>query len=330
MTTPTKSQRTADSTRHHARTSTTAMPTASSTAPIPAKAWWVYAAMCAIFGTTFLAIRVGSDAGAPPFLAAGVRFTAAGTLLVLLHDAVSPRRRRPSRGFLLRTAVLGLLIVGVTFAATYVAVGVIGSGPVAQIQAVSPVMVALFAALLLKTRLTAGHGLGLAFGLIGTLLLVGAAGTIGGRAVVGAVVAFSAEISYSLGSIWFRRAFPRGGDSVRINGYGMMFGGVFLLILAVAGGQTRYPTTPPAIFALVYLIVFGSIGAHSMYLWLVDAVSPLFASTWLFISPVVATILGVVVLNESVTVWNAVGGTSVLVGVYLIQRGEQRGEQRAG
>lgn len=300
------------------------MNTTTTTGAITRRAWIVYVAVCLIFGTTFLAIKIGSNAGIPPFLAAGIRFTTAGTLLVALRGGLFDRDTRPDLSFLWRVALLGVLIIGVTFAATYWASGQIASGLVAQIQAVAPIVVAVLSTVLLRTRLRTEHVIGLAVGFGGSLFLIGAARGEGAAALAGAIAAFAAELSFGLGTIWYRHAFGDRHDSFKINGYSMLFGGVFLLLVALLTGQTTLPRSPEAIGSLVYLIVFGSIGAHSMYLWLIANTSPLFASTWLFISPVIATLVGVVVLGEQVGLGNVAGALAVLGGVYLVQRGERR------
>lgn len=105
-------------------------------------------------------------------------------------------------------------------------------------------------------------------------------------------------------------------------GFSMLFGGSFLLLLAVATGQTRFPISNEAVGSLLYLIVFGALIGHTLHLWLIANVSPLFASTFLFVSPVIATILGSIVLDETITIFNLVGAASVLLGVFAIQRGE--------
>ena len=300
---------------------------------IPLRAWLIYAAMCSIFGTTFLAIKVGANAGVPPFLASGLRFSVAGAILLVVRLAPAVAGSRSAglpwepegrfRDYLWRVMVLGVLIIGATFAFTYSAAESIGSGLIAQIQAISPVAVAIMSVVFLGARLGPTRILGLAAGFLGTGLLVGSAGLHGSRvAVTGALLAVSAEFTYSLGSVWFRRAFPRGTDSILANGFSMLTGGTVLLVLAVATGQTRAEWTAAALGSMGYLIVFGSIGAHTMYLWLVSNVSPLFASTWLFVSPVIATILGAVILGETVTAWNLAGMAAVLAGGYAVQRAE--------
>ena len=276
---------------------------------ISRRAWIVYCAVCLIFGTTFLAMKIGSNAGMPPFLAAGIRFTAAGVLLVGLRGGIfrragrAGRADRPDGVFLRRTALLGFLIIGVTFAATYWAGERISSGLLAQIQTVGPIMVAVFSSVFLRSRLTIYHVSGLAAGFAGSVFLIGAAGGEGASAFAGAAAGFGGSLAYGLGTIWYRHAFGGGPgaartDIFRINGFSLLFGGLFLLITAFFTG-------------------------HSMYLWLIADTSPLFASTWLFISPVIATFAGVLVLGERPTVSNFIGAAAVLAGVYLVQRGER-------
>lgn len=303
----------------------------SARSAIPPRAWAVYVAMCLIFGTTFLAIKVGANEGLPPFLAAGARFTVAGVLLIAGRSAFRRPRRAdtvqlPLRQYLPRAVLLGVLLVGLTFAGTYSAADRIGSGHIAQIQALAPVIVAVLSVAVLRTRFTGRHAVGLAGGLLGALLLVGAAGEVGAGALAGAMLALTAELSYGLGSIWFRIGFPHGTDTIRTNGLSMLFGGLLLLAFALVAGQQWGAPSPRAYLSIGYLIVFGSIAGHSMYLWLLSTVSPMFASTWLFVSPVIATALGALILGEAITWWNGLGALAVLSGVYFVQSGERREE----
>ena len=290
---------------------------------IGAAGWAVYAGVCLIFGTTFLAIKVGTNAGIPPFLGAGLRFATAGAILVLVRGGLFGSRR-PTAGFIGRAAVLGLLIIGFTFACTYWAIQHLASGHIAQIQSSAPILVAVLAALLLGKRLRLLHGLGLGAGFAGAVLLVGLATGYSDLAPRGAVVAVGAELFYGLGTIWYRHAFGDGTDSLQVNGFSMLSGGLFLCAVALATGQTSFPVTAPAVGSLLYLIVFGSIGGHSMYLWLVGHTGPVFASTWLYVSPIIATMVGAVVLSEQVLAENIAGAALVILGVYLINRAEQR------
>ncbi len=297
------------------------------------RAWLLYALMCAVFGTTFLAIKIGSNAGLPPFLAAGIRFTVAGAILICirlpLRLASSPIKPtlQPSLVYLGRVAILGFLIIGATFGLTYSAAIYIDSGRIAQLQAIGPVMVTALSVLLLGTVLSVASVVGLLLGVLGAVLLVSVSGgSANPGAIVGALLTVGAEATYALGSIWYRKRFDRGTDPVLANGYSMLAGGLFLLGIAVATGQTQVIWTRESVASLLYLIVVGSIVAHTIYLWLVAHVSPVFAATWLFVSPVIATVLGALVLDEVVTIGNVVGMTAVLAGVYFVQRSERSGE----
>lgn len=286
--------------------------------------WAVYAGVCLIFGTTFLAIKVGVNAGIPPFLGAGVRFGAAGAILVLIRGRLFGARR-PTAGFIGRAAILGFLIIGLTFACTYWAIQHLASGHIAQIQSSAPIIVAVLSVLLLGKRLRLLHVFGLATGFGGAVLLVGLATDYNDLAPVGALVAVCAELFYGLGTIWYRRAFADGTDSMQVNGYSMLSGGLFLCAVAVATGQTSFPLTASTAGSLLYLILFGSIAGHSMYLWLVGHAGPIFASTWLYISPIIATVVGAIVLSENVLTSNIAGAAFVIFGVCIINRAERGG-----
>jgi drug/metabolite transporter (DMT)-like permease len=301
----------------------------------------VFCLVCAIFGTTFLAIKMGVSAGAPPFLFAGIRFTAAGAVLALLLLATGKAGLRGLAALAPRAALLSLPYIVVNFGATFWAEQHIGSGTAAQIDAVCPIASALLSWLFLGKRLKPAHGFGIAAGFAGVWLIVrGASAASSGGAVTGgagidrlslvaSLVMLASAIAFAGASILYKRLFDDSVDSFSVNALNMLSGGLGLLALAFLTGQRSFPMSRASVGALLYLVIVGSLVGHSANLWLVKKAGPLFTSSWSYVSPVIATVVGALALNERAGAWNLAGTVLTLGGVYLIARGERNFERRA-
>ena len=278
-----------------------------------------------VWGSTYLAIRVAIET-LPGFTMAGVRFLVAGALLF-----VWGRWRggaAPTRAQWLRSAGIGALLLlggngGVVWAEYR-----ISSGVAALLVAIEPVWVALLAPLLLGTaRVSWRAAVGLVLGVGGVAALVlDAGGADPSRAdPLGALAVVAATVSWALGSLWSVRAdLP----TARAVGFGaqMLCGGAALL---AAGGLTgEWISIDPASFssrsvaALLYLVAFGSIAAFSAYGFLLRTTAPLVASTYAFVNPLVAVLLGWLFAEEPVGARLAIAALLILGAVALIFRDE--------
>jgi len=288
--------------------------------------------VCGIFGTTFLAIKIGVSAGAPPFLFAALRFIAAGLILTAILVASGRARPRDLAALAPRAALLSAPYIVVNFGATFWAEQHIDSATAAQIDAACPIASAFLSALFLGKRLRPAHGLGIAAGFAGVWLIVrratsGAPGAAADPLSLAASLAMLASsIVFAGASILYRRLFDDSVDSFSVNALNMFFGGLGLLAIALAAGQRSFPASAPAIGALVYLVVVGSLVGHSANLWLVKKAGPLFTSSWSYVSPVIATAVGAIVLGEGIAATSVLGAAMTLVGVYLIARVEGAAE----
>jgi drug/metabolite transporter (DMT)-like permease len=291
----------------------------------------VFCLVCLVFGTTFLAIRIGVSSGAPPFLFAGIRFAAAGLVLALALLASG----RTSLGVLWaltpRAALLSLPYIVVNFGATFWAEQHIGSGTAAQIDAVCPIASAALSALFLGKKLRSAHFLGIAVGFGGVWLIVGGARAAGADVgsgpmpLVASIVMLCAAVCFAGSSVLYKRLFSDADDSFAVNSLNMLFGGLGLLAIAAATGSPSFPLAAGTLLPLAYLIVMGSLVGHSANLWLVKNAGPLFASQWSYVSPVIATAAGALLLGERAGMGAVAGTAATLAGVALIARAEMRG-----
>ncbi len=282
------------------------------------KTYALFALVCAIFGTTFLAIRVGLEAGASPLFYAGLRFVIAGAVLAVF---LLLSKRITLRAALLlapRSALLSLFLTVGTFGLMFVAETRVDSGLMARLDATGPLFTALFAAFFLGKRLTLVHALAFALGMAGTLLMASPAALGGGLYLAAAM---GSVVIYAAGNAIYPRLFRNEDDPVVVSALQTLIGG---LILLAASPILEAPVFPMAALApLLYLAVAGSVVAHTATLVLVRDAGPVFASSWLYVAPAVATFAGALVLGESVTAAGLAGTGLALGGVLVMDRAER-------
>jgi drug/metabolite transporter (DMT)-like permease len=283
----------------------------------------VYAALATVYlvwGSTYLGIAV-TNRTLPPLLMSSARFLLAGAVLFLW--AVKRGGRPDARGWV-ASAVVGaaLLLVGnggIAWAETRV-----DSGLAALVVAIVPVWIALFESVLHRRRPRAVTVAGLLLGLTGVVLLVGPSGSV--DAVGGAVILVS-SLSWAAGSLYATRA-PLPSDALLSAGMQMLSAGVLLGIAGGFAGEATQVQVPSAasLGALAYLIAVGSIVAFTAYGWLLRNTSPTLVATYAFVNPVVAILLGALVLGEHLTVATLVAGAAIVAAVVLIVGGNARPE----
>ncbi|ANS74362.1 transporter [Paenibacillus yonginensis] len=280
-----------------------------------------YSLMCLIFGTTFLAIKWGIDAGLTPFLGGGIRFLLAG-LVLLAFMAV---RGQVSFSLLLRKEMLftGLSLTFGTFSALYWAEQYLPSGMAAVLSATGPILVLILQALVLRVRASKNALWGCLLGFAGIvfLLMPGVSSLHGPFWLIASLVIIAGEVFYAGGTLYSKQVMPRfqGVSPIAQNAAQMMYGGAGLLILSLFAEKPNVQALldVKALLSLLYLIVFGSMVAHSLYYWLIVKTTPLFPTTWLYISPVLALGFGLVLYGEPVT-WNMTAGVLIVISGLLL------------
>jgi drug/metabolite transporter (DMT)-like permease len=276
-----------------------------------------------IWGSTYLAIRLTIEGGYPPLLMAGIRFVLAGAAMyAVLRGRGVPA---PTRVQWRHLAVLGLLLMGLGNGLVTIAEQWVSSGLAAVAVASMPLWMALFAALR-GQRPARAEAIGLGIGFVGVVWLN--AGSQLTASVPGLVALLIAPMAWAFGSVWSRgRDLPPPAMSAA----GQMLAGGAMMVLAglVTGEQfTRVPT-PGATVAVVYLMLFGSIVAFSAYLWLLHHVRPALASSYAYVNPPVAVLLGVLFAGETVTTHDIGAMAVILAGVAAITFGRSRAPARA-
>lgn len=295
------------------------MPTSSRPALLPLVA--AFAAVYLIWGSTYLLIRFAIES-IPPFAMASMRFLTAGALLFAWSKATGapwPRRLEWRSAALIGVGMLCLSHGGVVFAETR-----IPSGLAAVLIGVTPIYVTVLEWLFITRRRPHGQTLlGLAVGLVGVIWLIGPASVLPGKPIdlVGAVAVLIGSMGWASGSLYSRHA-PLPQSATMGTAMEMLAGGAGLALMALVAGQWSHvhpaTITLRSWLSLGYLIVFGSLIAFSAYIWLLKHVSPSRASTYAYINPVVAVLLGWLFGGEVLTTRHWIASGLVIAAVVLI------------
>ena len=274
-----------------------------------------------VWGSTFLAIRVGVRE-VPPFLLAAMRFLVAG--LVLYGWMIAQGERSPSKRQWMSASLLAVLIFVLDYGLLFWAEQRVPSGIAAVMMATIPVFMALSEIIFLRTqRLTVRLGLALLIGIAGVGVLMSRSLNLGGAPInpVGAVALIIAAMSWSVASALTRKL-PLPASKVMSSGAQMLAGGLFLALTAASLGEFRnfHPSTVPggAWLALLYLIVAGSIIGFTAYVWLIHHESPTKVGTYAYVNPVVAVLIGYFLGGEALGLRTILGTLFVLISVVVI------------
>lgn len=281
-----------------------------------------YLVMCFIFGTTFLAIKIGLQAGWAPYFSAGVRFFIAGFLIVI-YGLATKQFSFPTKKQLTQFLITGLCTTGMTFGTLYWAEQYIPSSFAALLSATVPLFVTLLHAKIERTKMTNGQWLGLSLGFLGIGLLTAPSLSLQFHFfwLLACAVVVIGESFYAFGTVYSKKVLKQGVSSLMLNGYQMLFGGLSLLVVSFFTEQPHILAINEAGWlSLLYLIVVGSIVGHGLYYWLIQKTNPSFPATWLYVSPFISLALDIVVQGEKIHLLSILGGIVILTGVYVMNQ----------
>lgn len=286
------------------------------------RALWAWVIVCLVWGSTYLAIRVGV-LGFPPFVFAGARWVIAAAALGLFARFVFREALPGTRKDWTTLGLVGVLLLTggnglVVWAEQYV-----DSGTASIYVVTVTIWSAAFDALIPggKTRLCAPLVGGLLLGLAGTFVLTGATpATLLQTDLRGPLALVAASGAWAFGSVYLKRnpvAIPfTMGVAIQ-----MLAGGLGLLLISLIAGE-RIPSSPPldAVAAFAYLIVFGSLVGFTAYGYALKHASPTVVGTYAYVNPVVAVLLGALILGEPLGLRKILAMGVILGAVLWIQR----------
>lgn len=274
-----------------------------------------------VWGSTFLAIRVGVRE-VPPLVLAAMRFSIAGA--VLYGWMLARGERSPTAREWRSASLLGIVIFVFDYGLLFWSEQRVPSGIAAVMLATIPAFMALSEIIFLRTqRLTARLGMALLIGLGGVAVLVSRSLNVGGAPIdkLGAVALIFASISWSVASAMTRKL-PLPQSKVMSSGAQMLAGGIFLALAAAVLGEFRnfHPSAVSrgAWFSLLYLIVAGSIIGFTAYVWLIHHESPTKVGTYAYVNPMVAVLVGYFLGGEALSLRTVLGTLCVLLSVIVI------------
>jgi drug/metabolite transporter (DMT)-like permease len=275
---------------------------------------FLYALVCLIWGSTWLAIKFGLE-GMPPFLGAGLRFLISAAVMAV---PLALRRKRITLTAADRVSVasMGFLVFWIDYACVYWAETRITSGLTAVLFSTMPLMTALLSAFWMRSEvLTTRKVAGILIGVAGTALLFWPSERLGAPQIAGMLSALLGSLCASVNLVVLKK-YGQKTDSIVLNGLGMGIGAAGLLVMsAIVEPWTTVVWTMSNVTALLYLALVGSIVAFSAYYILIKRLDATVVSLAQLVIPIVALALGRVFLNESVTTMAVFGIATILVGV---------------
>jgi len=283
-----------------------------------ARIWLALGTVYLLWGSTYLGIKF-SIATIPPLLMGSVRFLVAGAILYVIGIRAGDVRgdRLGARQWLAALVIGSALLVGgnggVILAEQYVPTGV-----VALLVATAPLWMAIIDRVAFGRRLPALVIVGLVIGFAGVAFLIGSPGS-GRISLFGAALALAAPLCWASGSVFTRHVQlpvrPLVASSME-----MLCAGVIFAVASIATGELGrlHPFSTTSIVALGYLIVFGSLIGFSAYVWLLRSAPLSLVSTYAYVNPVVAVILGTIFLSERISPRTLIAGGIIIAAVALI------------
>lgn len=286
--------------------------------------YFALAAVCIIWGTTYLALRI-AVLHFPPFLFTIIRQTTAGLLLLGIMFTLG-RAAFPSKDHLWRQAIAGFFMISMGNGLVAWAEMHIPSGVAAIICSLMPVLVILINVTIHRDeRPTVPILAGVVVGLAGIIMMFSEhlAGFAKPEYIIGIVFTFGAVVAWAGGSIWIKKKNLESNPFVNA-GLQMFFGGVLLVPFSIAfDDMSRVALSSEVVWSMAYLIIFGSLVAYASYAYALRKLPMTIVSLYAYINPLVAVVLGWLVLDETLNmkIWLSILLT--ITGIYIVNKGYQ-------
>lgn len=292
----------------------------------PSLPWISLIAVYLLWGSTYLGIRV-AVATIPPYLMTGTRYVVAGGLLFALQWLFSnPRPSLPPRTELRRIAIIATLLLPIGNGLLCVAETRVETGTAALLIASSPIFMVGLDAIAARTLPNLISVAGIVLGTIGIAALVGKSQGHADAAM--AALILIASFSWAFGSVYARGRSEHHPLTASLE---MLVGGALSVLVGLAIGEAAHlriaAIAPASLWGMAWLIVGGAMAGYTAFAYAVRTLPTATVATYGYVNPVVAVILGALVLHEAVTWRLLAGGAAVIVSVILILLGNRRAAQ---
>ncbi len=285
------------------------------------KAYAAWITICIIWGTTYLAIKIGVE-DFPPVLFAGFRWLIAGPILIIIMRIRG--YKFPEKEDLIHLGIVGILLLGFGNVLVVVAEQYISSGLTSLIITTTPFWMVLFERFMYKKgKVNKFVIIGLLLGLAGVILIFShdIDTVFKGSFFIGAAALLVAVIGWANGTLYSKYK-KVSVDPLMGAAFQMLIAGVILTLLGFSIGEYSYiKTTDAGLYSLLYLIVFGSLIGYTSYIYAVAHLPISLVSTYAYINPVIAVFLGWLVLSEPLNIQLILGGIVILFGVWMVKKG---------
>ncbi len=275
-----------------------------------------FALICLIWGSTFMAIRIGVQ-DLPPGLMAGVRFLVAAIILALI--ALSVGQRPAGRADWIAAAVMGLLLVAIGNGFVTWAEQWVPSNQAALLITTGAMWITLLGAIGPRGhRITLRIGTGLVVGFAGAIMMLAPENGLDPQFLGAQVVILLSSLGWAIGTTYRRNVSVRTGP-LMFAAMQMGLGGLLLTVVGLAAGELpRWQWTLSGTTALIYLTIFGSCIAYAFYVWLIDRTTPARLGATAYIVPAIATVMGWLFLDEQLEGLQFLGVFVIILGVVLV------------
>lgn len=288
------------------------------------KAYLAWIAVCIIWGTTYLAIRVGVE-DIPPMLFAGIRWIIAGTIFITI--LLISGKTLPSKENLKHIAVMGIAMLGFGNGLVVVGEQWISSGLAALLITTVPFWIVGMESLLTSgPKLNYQIIIGLFIGIVGVSLIFGSdwEDLFKLEYLLGVLSIFGAVVAWSFGSV-FSKYKKVGIHPLMSASIQMLIAGTLQTLLGIILGEyNSIVYSQEGLFSLGYLIVVGSIFGYGSYIYAIEHLPLSLVSTYAYVNPVIAVFLGWLVLDEKLNLLIIIGAIIIIIGVVLVKQGTQR------
>jgi len=284
-------------------------------------AYLAWISICLVWGTTYLAIRIGVES-LPPMLFAGIRWIIAGPILVFILRFKGIKF--PPRNEIKHIALVGVLLIGVANGLVVVGEQWIPSGLASLLVTTLPFWIVGIEYLIPNSyKLNKSIVIGLLIGFSGVLLIFWneVENLLSGDYFLGILAILGAVISWSIGSLYAKYKKIQTNPLMSAAFQMIIAGSIQIFIGVLLGEQNSFYLNTNGLLAMLYLILFGSLLGYASYIYAISHLPVSFVATYSYVNPVIAIFLGWLVLDETINGTMIIAAIIILSGVALVQFG---------